>query len=66
MPISEQYTDLKRDLAKVTEEEWLNLPEAVDLSIKKRKRDKYTPVPDAMIVSYLNSNVNRTEVESIG
>lgn len=44
----------------------MNLPEAVDLSIKKRKREKYTPVPDAMIVSYLNSNVNRTEVDSIG
>lgn len=38
MPISEQFTDLKRELAKVTQEQWMNLPQAVDLSIKKRKK----------------------------
>ena len=64
MPISEQFTDLKRELAKVTEAEWASIPESEDKSIKKRKKEKYTPVPDAMLVNYLTSNVNKSEVEA--
>jgi pre-mRNA-processing factor 6 len=55
MPISEQFTDLKRELAKVTEEEWLNLPESQDSSIKSRKRERYTPTPDSQIIGHAMS-----------
>ena len=62
LPISEQFVDLKRDLATITEEQWENIPEAKDYSIEKRKRDRYVPVPDSMLVSFLgNTSVNKSE-----
>ena len=47
-----QFEDLKRGLASVTMEEWNNLPEIEDKSLKRKRekeREIYTPVPDSVI-----------------
>ncbi|EGR31141.1 pre-mRNA splicing factor, putative [Ichthyophthirius multifiliis] len=49
--VAYQFADLKRDLGKITEDEWMKIPEAQDYSIKKKKQEKYVPVPDHIIDS---------------
>ena len=49
-----QFEDLKRGLAAVTMEEWNNLPEIGDKSLKRKRekeREIFTPVPDSVIVA---------------
>ncbi|KAJ3116004.1 hypothetical protein HDU96_010652 [Phlyctochytrium bullatum] len=53
--IQQQFAELKRGLAEVTPEEWANLPEVGDMVRKKGKRnnrlgDRYTPVPDSVLL----------------
>lgn len=63
--ISQQFADLKRSLADVTEEEWLNIPEAGDIT-KRHKRErlhdqlnrKEYVAPDSLV----QSNVNLTKL----
>jgi len=38
--IQQQFADLKRELAKVSEEEWAAIPDIGDRSIKKQKRQE--------------------------
>ncbi|KAJ3189197.1 Pre-mRNA-processing factor 6 [Gaertneriomyces sp. JEL0708] len=52
--IQQQFADLKRGLSMVSDEEWASIPEVGDL-VRKGKRqkkfaDKYTPVPDAVLL----------------
>lgn len=50
--IQQQFSDLKRDLAKVSEDEWMNLPEVGDVRNKKQRNaraEKFTPVPDSVL-----------------
>lgn len=54
--ISEQFSDLKRDLSSVSAEEWANLPEVGDLTRKNKRARKnmdqrYYAVPDSVISS---------------
>jgi len=49
--INEQFKDTKRQLATLSYEEWMNIPEAGDYKVKKQKREKYVPVPDTIIES---------------
>lgn len=49
--IGQQFSGLKKDLGKLKLEDWLNIPEIGDYSIKKAKREKYVPVPDKVIMS---------------
>lgn len=53
--IADEFSALKRDLAKVTEEEWDNLQEIGDRSLRNRPRmaEAYVPVPDAVLVGSL-------------
>ena len=49
-----QFEDLKRGLADVTMEEWNNLPEIGDKSLKRKRekeREIFTPVPDSVIIA---------------
>lgn len=63
--IPNQFADLKRSLASVTDEEWLNLPDASDIT-KKHKRERLQDqrnrkdyaAPDTL----MNSNVNLTKL----
>lgn len=60
--LQQQFVDLKRGLATVTDEEWTNIPEVGNLTRKKRKRDfeRSWAVPDSVIVG----NRASTEYES--
>jgi pre-mRNA-processing factor 6 len=55
--IQQQFSDLKRQLASVSNEEWANIPEVGDLTRKKSRRstnkmaDRFTPVPDSVLLS---------------
>lgn len=49
--IQQQFSDLKRGLSVVTDEEWENIPEVGNLTRKKRRRDERSfAVPDSVIV----------------
>ena len=52
---------MKRQLAAVTEEEWMAIPDATDQVSKRKKRqnnyERYTPVPDNLIMSSANKSV---------
>ncbi|KAJ3553871.1 hypothetical protein NM688_g3392 [Phlebia brevispora] len=49
--IQQQFADLKRGLAIVTDEEWENIPEVGNLTRKKRKKDERSfVVPDSVLV----------------
>jgi hypothetical protein len=57
---------LKRDLATVTNEEWEAIPDCVDLSIKKRKRERFAPVPDGLVMNLLSSKEGINSVADDG
>lgn len=49
--LQQQFADLKRGLAVVTDAEWESIPEVGNLTRKKRRRDERTfVVPDSVIV----------------
>lgn len=49
--LQQQFADLKRGLAVVTDSEWENIPEVGNLTRRKRRRDDRTfAVPDSIIV----------------
>ena len=61
--IQQQFTDLKRDLAAVTEEQWLKIPEVGDSRNKKQRNPRYeklTPVPDSIIAHKASLVTNET------
>eukprot|EP00878_Enallax_costatus_P009275 GHUV01009694.1.p1 GENE.GHUV01009694.1~~GHUV01009694.1.p1 ORF type:complete len:699 (+),score=215.34 GHUV01009694.1:365-2461(+) len=48
--ITEQFADLKRDLAQVSSEEWEGIPDVGDRTIKKRPRfATFAPAPDSLL-----------------
>lgn len=50
--IQQQFSDLKRSLAQVSEDEWMNIPEVGDVRNKKQRNaraEKLTPVPDSIL-----------------
>ena len=56
--IQQQFSDLKRELAEVSQEEWATLPEAADIGkkvTKKRRADRFTAAPDSLLFSAMNS-----------
>ena len=51
--IQQQFSDLKRELATVSEADWGSIPEVGDARNRKQRlaglREKYTPMSDAML-----------------
>ncbi|KXZ45962.1 hypothetical protein GPECTOR_49g546 [Gonium pectorale] len=47
--ITEQFADLKRKLADVSSEEWEAIPEIGDYTVKKRRVERFAPVPDSLL-----------------
>ena len=50
--LQHQFTDLKRDLASVTEDEWDNLPEPGEHrkhSAAEKRNERYIPAPDSLL-----------------
>lgn len=60
--IQQQFSDLKRKLAEVTDQEWFSLPEVGNISGRGRKKSAinergiYVPMPDSMIEASRDSN----------
>jgi pre-mRNA-processing factor 6 len=49
--LQQQFADLKRGLAVVTDAEWENIPDVGNLTRRKRRRDERSfAVPDSIIV----------------
>ncbi len=66
-----QLAPLKAELSKVSEDEWMNIPETGDHSLKYKKKSEkqdlhYTPLPDSMIDSARMNLTNANQSNSIG
>ncbi|EAW13799.1 U4/U6-U5 snRNP complex subunit PRP6 [Aspergillus clavatus NRRL 1] len=69
--IQQQFADLKRSLASVSEDEWANLPEVGDLTGKNRRakqnlRQRFYAVPDSVIASARDSTQFETTITDDG
>ena len=53
--ISEQFSDLKRELAAVDASAWENIPDIGDYTAKRRKEERFVPVPDNMLARAADS-----------
>jgi hypothetical protein len=52
--ITEQFEDLKRDLSRVSVEEWKAIPEIGDYTVKRRKRfETFSAVSDSLLAGAL-------------
>ncbi|KAL7057496.1 hypothetical protein AAHC03_016816 [Spirometra sp. Aus1] len=66
--IQQQFIDLKRDLASVTESEWLNLPEVGDARNKKQRNpraERFTPVPDSIIAKNIQDSQINSKLDAV-
>ncbi|CAG2114082.1 unnamed protein product, partial [Medioppia subpectinata] len=62
LDVSRNFSDLKRDLNAVTEDEWRTIPEVGDARNKKMRNpraEKFTPVPDSILAH--NSSIGSGE-----
>ncbi|KAF4996573.1 hypothetical protein FGRMN_4414 [Fusarium graminum] len=69
--IQHQFSDLKRDLANVTKEQWENLPEVGDMTGKNRRskqalRQRFYAVPDSVLAAARDSSEMGTTVMDEG
>uniref|UniRef100_A0A336MK64 Pre-mRNA-processing factor 6 n=1 Tax=Culicoides sonorensis TaxID=179676 RepID=A0A336MK64_CULSO len=67
--IQQQFSDLKRNLIQVSEEEWANLPEVGDSRNKKQRNpraEKFTPLPDSVLTRNLGGESTNTIDPSSG
>lgn len=69
--IQQQFSDLKRALASVTDDEWANLPEVGDLTGKNRRskqalRQRFYAVPDSVLAAARDSTELGTTVADDG
>ncbi|KKK25598.1 hypothetical protein ARAM_005105 [Aspergillus rambellii] len=71
--IQQQFVDLKRSLASVSEEEWANLPEVGDLTGKNRRtkqnlrmQQRFYAVPDSVLASARDSTQFDTTIAEDG
>uniref|UniRef100_A0A1I8H9X7 Pre-mRNA-processing factor 6 n=2 Tax=Macrostomum lignano TaxID=282301 RepID=A0A1I8H9X7_9PLAT len=64
--IQQQFVDLKRDLALVSEDEWLSLPEVGDARNKRQRNpraEKFTPAPDSLLAKGLSAGQTTAQVD---
>ena len=69
--IQQQFADLKRSLASVSDEDWANIPEVGDLTGKNRRtkqnlRQRFYAVPDSVIAGARDSTQFDTSVQDDG
>jgi pre-mRNA-processing factor 6 len=68
-PIQEQFSDLKRGLSAMSEDQWAALPEVANLTGKRRKKneDKFAgrsyAVPDSILVGSRNANAYESSLD---
>lgn len=66
--ISEQFADLKRGLAAMTDDDWANLPDAGDMTGKNRRtkqdmKKRFYAVPDSVLAGARDSTQFETSVQ---
>jgi pre-mRNA-processing factor 6 len=69
--ITQQFADLKRSLATVSDEDWANIPDVGDLTGKNRRakqnlRQRFYAVPDSVIAGARDSTQFETSVQDDG
>mmetsp|Transcript_12295 Transcript_12295/g.18862 ORF Transcript_12295/g.18862 Transcript_12295/m.18862 type:complete len:963 (-) Transcript_12295:82-2970(-) len=67
--IKGQFRELKEQLATVTDDQWENIPDVGDYSLKykqKRKEDVFTPLTDSLLESRANNNSDTTASNNKG
>jgi len=69
--ISQQFADLKRSLATVSDDDWANLPDPGDLTGKNRRakqnlRQRFYAVPDSVLAGARDSTQFETSVQEDG
>lgn len=69
--IQQQFTDLKRELATVSDDDWANLPEVGDLTGKNRRskqalRQRFYAVPDSVLAAARDSGEMTTTITDDG
>ncbi|GBF64276.1 pre-mRNA-splicing factor [Trichophyton mentagrophytes] len=69
--IQQQFADLKRSLASVSDEDWANIPEVGDLTGKNRRarqnmRQRFYAVPDSVIANARDSTEFSTTINDDG
>lgn len=67
--IQQQFSDLKRDLITVSEDEWRNVPEVGDVRNRKQRNaraEKFTPLPDSVLARNLGGEVGNSLDPSSG
>ncbi|XP_036139924.1 pre-mRNA-processing factor 6 isoform X2 [Monomorium pharaonis] len=67
--IQQQFSDLKRELVNVTEDEWKNVPEVGDARNRKQRNprtDKFTPLPDSVLARNLGGETSTSIDPSSG
>lgn len=65
--IQQRFIDLKRKLAQVSNDEWLNIPEVGDSRNKKirnPRQEKFTPIPDSIIANSYKSTLLDTSIQN--
>jgi pre-mRNA-processing factor 6 len=69
--LEQQNSEMKRQLASVTEQEWVDFPEPINLVGRRRKKeknyDRITPTPDNMILNTVSNatSTGKAEVREI-
>lgn len=63
-----QFADIKRDLQDLSKDDWLNIPDANDISHKKRKtetvKDRFMPAPDSLLAQAQAEQQTHTELDT--
>ena len=63
--ISEQFADLKRKLADMSEADWEAVPDIGDYTVKKQKRmNQFVPVPDSLLARAAASSETVTALDA--
>ncbi|EPB79056.1 tetratricopeptide repeat protein [Ancylostoma ceylanicum] len=65
--IQQEFSDLKRQLSEVTEDEWVAIPEVGDSRNKAKRNpraEKFTPVPDSLIAMSMNYGETTSMLDS--
>ena len=61
--IGEQFADLKRKLATLTDADWESVPDIGDYTVKKQKRQQFVPVPDSILARAAAANDTVTALD---
>lgn len=62
--MNEQFEDLKRQMSSMNYMDWMGIPESQNYSYRRKKREeKYTPIPDSIIDSARKSDLHTTTVK---